>query len=1223
MNRREFNKSTVAGAVSAVLRSRPVWARRPRGFATPSIVPPSGLPQIGMNFEGLVGYFDPEQPFLNILNNACGNNHYVPWFSTIGGIGGSSNGQEALWWPLLDSNYYPTTMSAAALSAAGIAAGAILWVWALDINDSSTPGTPPNYPTGNYTLQGYGAGTMYLAGDPTTIASTSPYISISGGTITSSAPANTVWTLTFQISTTTTGIKWGIGATDPLAVGNYIQNCAIVQSQYLANYNAGEWFNPMFKAAIAQGNLPMGRFMDWLNIDGSIAVSGYLQLGSGYIPTLTAQPSVGATTATLSGAWPLPTASNYTITLANGQQITGCTCTYNATGITFGQPVSSAPFLGNTEWSQPSTNIMVSTIKSWADRPLPSNAFWTTAKGCAIEVPIQLCNEMYAQYGLKMHCWMPVPCCASNAYVTSMAQLVFAGTGSPVTGFEGLNPNLVWHEESHNETWNPGLPYINGYIYQAYQGYQLMSAESTNITTIQQNYNGVRAANVAALIAGVYGAAFSTQVACHVSGQAADTAIMATAMAAPLYVAAGGTAPWLQTATAPATGKLLTRGHIAPYFPNGVTGFTEADWNVLAAQSDGGLAYFFQSMTSNVMTGGSNTGYTLTSITGSNASAGWFGMAGAVPSVAAHIAAMVAYGSIPIDCYESGQSFIAGSYDTAAQAALMTTANQDPRMQGVYTSFYQQLIAAGAQYCNCFTFCSSANDAGSGENWGCFANLMEYNATVANEPPKWQAVVGMNGTLAGTFDYYISTSGSDTNSGSLASPWALTSLLSSSGNQSKMVGKRIGVIAGTYNVMTLLSIGSYPGNEVMPPLLFVPGGNALNQTYIASCNSVGVYAPVGNSSGSWAILNGQGNSTNNSFGQTLFGSFGSQSAYVTIDGFEITGAYYHALAMGYNIGGTYDATRVAGVVLKNNYIHAVTNNISAENPTGITLYTCTGALVHNNYITNITDNFSRATCIETWNCDNCTIEYNTNIGSSSQPGGIFIKNQGNYQNTVRFNHVDLTAAGTAVNGVGCYNADLWGTAQNVTQWYGNIGIGNMAVWNNIVDIDPTTSVEQQLWYNNTFVGIPGSGDANVSRCSDGQCITWYNNICSSSSSNYGQLVTNISSLVLSDFNLYNALKLGTMPNGDYHIEGGSTLSYTSIASWTATLSPAPTGADTHSITTAPTFAGGSPTYPSQAYQLTNTSAGKGVGSSTGLAGGNPVDMGAWGLGQQPGCNFVP
>ena len=336
------------------------------------------------------------------------------------------------------------------------------------------------------------------------------------------------------------------------------------------------------------------------------------------------------------------------------------------------------------------------------------------------------------------------------------------------------------------------------------------------------------------------------------------------------------------------------------------------------------------------------------------------------------------------------------------------------------------------------------------------------------------------GTTGVKFDYYISTTGNDSNPGTLSQPWALTSLklptysgngpFAYSANQTKMVGKRVGVIAGTYNVMTIFGIASYPGTQVMPPLVFVPGGTATNQTYLASCDASGNYAPVGNASGNWAILNMQGTAANNAAGQSAFGSYGPQSGYMTIDGMEVTNGYYHLISAGYATGGySYITTRVSGVVIQNNYCHGVTNQIGGENATCITMYTCHGAIIQNNYVTDITDNSNRATSIEFWNSDNCIIQYNTMIGSASQAGGFFIKNQGLYQNTVRYNYINMSASGTGANSGGIC-ADLNGTSANTTSFYNNIVVSNVPVFDNAIpgiDGFPNT-VESQLWYNNTL-----------------------------------------------------------------------------------------------------------------------------------------------------------
>lgn len=91
---------------------------------------------------------------------------------------------------------------------------------------------------------------------------------------------------------------------------------------------------------------------------------------------------------------------------------------------------------------------------------------------------------------------------------------------------------------------------------------------------------------------------------------------------------------------------------------------------------------------------------------------------------------------------------------------------------------------------------------------------------------------------AASFDYYISTTGSDSNAGTLAAPWAITTLMYDSANWTKIngTGVSIGLLPGTYN------ISAYMANDPAHGALVVPGGaSASAVNYIASCNSSGVY----------------------------------------------------------------------------------------------------------------------------------------------------------------------------------------------------------------------------------------------------------------------------------------------------------------------------------------------------------------------------------------------
>jgi hypothetical protein len=468
-----------------------------------------------------------------------------------------------------------------------------------------------------------------------------------------------------------------------------------------------------------------------------------------------------------------------------------------------------------------------------------------------------------------------------------------------------------------------------------------------------------------------------------------------------------------------------------------------------------------------------------------------------------------------------------------------------------------------------------------------------------------------------TFNYFISPTGSDSNSGtSHSSPWALTSCLPSSPNNKKMAGQRVGFMPGTYSVMTLTGISQYP-SDYSNPYLSPPGGSAGSSTVWASCDSNGNYSPR------TAVLDGQGTASNNPNSQPLLGSInGNASSYITIDGFEIINGYYHPIAMGYTTGGYWTiTTRCSGIVIQNCYIHQFTNVPSGQNPTGITLYATSGAVIQNNYITDISDASGRATGIEVWNTDNVTIQYNSVISTSSQQvGGIFLKNEGCYQATVRYNYVNLTASGTAASGSGGLCADLSGTSSNTSYFYGNIIISDNPVFSYAISVAgwPNTA-ENQTWYNNTFVGIPGSSQVFAVRYGAPGTIRNYNNIFYTTSVGFrGVWCTSASASALSDYNMYDIISLGLVADGS----NSPPQLHSSISSFAGALPSACVGKEAHSISANPLFVatGSGPAY----YQLQSGSPCAGKGSTTGITSGAPTNMGAWGNGAtQIGASFAP
>lgn len=505
-----------------------------------------------------------------------------------------------------------------------------------------------------------------------------------------------------------------------------------------------------------------------------------------------------------------------------------------------------------------------------------------------------------------------------------------------------------------------------------------------------------------------------------------------------------------------------------------------------------------------------------------------------------------------------------------------------------------------------------------------YGGAMMGAAIMATSLPRRAAAA----TQVTTFDYYISTTGSDSNPGTLASPWALTSMMAGNANNAKMAGKRIGFLPGTYQVATLTGVTTtYPSNfDYATAYLTCPAGTSSAPTYLGTSDASGNY------SRGTAILDAQWPTVapaGSSF--TLLGSIVSATAtaYITIDGFEIKNVFYHPIGIGAGTGGYFVVTsRSPGIVIQNVYIDNYYNNIGGQNSAGITLYACTGAVVQNCLITGSTDTAGRGSGMEVWNTDNSIIQYNTILATGSMSGGIFIKNQGNYNNTVRYNFVDLSASPVGSVSGGGFNHDSNGVAGTYLNVYNNIVIASRAYDSYLVSQGGfPNGLNTQNIYNNTFVGTPGADTTFVNRCGGPATINWYNNILwSSATSNRGLWCTNKSAQNVADYNYYHNVELMLEADGS----SGLGTMYSSIAAWAAALNVAAIGKDAHTVTAAtPGFALGTPTgatgtTPSQ-YKLAAGSPCAGTGSTNGQTSGTPCDMGAWGGASPPaqiGCSFA-
>jgi len=462
-------------------------------------------------------------------------------------------------------------------------------------------------------------------------------------------------------------------------------------------------------------------------------------------------------------------------------------------------------------------------------------------------------------------------------------------------------------------------------------------------------------------------------------------------------------------------------------------------------------------------------------------------------------------------------------------------------------------------------------------------------------------------SYAPIFNYYIGPSGSDSNPGTQASPWALTAINT---KQSTYAGKSVGVLPGTYNCLSLVG-GSYTG-DFSTPAFFIAGGTATSQTVIQSTVALG------------AILDGGANATNNPNGQPLIGNVGTGCQYITLDGFEIKNCFNRAVSFGVTTEafGTQPTQLASGLLVQNNYVHTITNTLPAANTTAITVYSSNGAIVQNNYVTDIQDTTVRGDAIEIWTSINSIVQYNTVIAQGvGMYAGIVNKNQWNWNNTIRFNYIDLTLAGTGANQGGIV-MDSNGAGSTVDIANNNIVIADYPVGSYLIVTGAfPASVNQQRWFNNTFIGIPNESNVGFYRLGAPGTMTFFNNIFVRGTVGYrGDVDISASAAALMDYNCYPASpKLGLTADGTQN----SPVVYNSTSALGAALPSACVGKEAHSImTNTPGFVM-TGTLAAQ-YQLASGSAAQGKGSTTGTTAGVATDMGAWGNGAlRIGCNFTP
>lgn len=324
-----------------------------------------------------------------------------------------------------------------------------------------------------------------------------------------------------------------------------------------------------------------------------------------------------------------------------------------------------------------------STIRSWSDRPLPTQAFFGTAKGVPIEIAVQAANAISAD------AWLNVPAMADDHYITEMATLVHGLLGSTQKVYVELS----------NEVWNASF---KQYHYAISQGAALWPTRPGGSGGYEWNRNfyGMRTAQMCDLWKAAWGAD-KARVICVLGAQAAWSFSATESLKCPYW-----------TQGSPCSGHGINAVAIAPY----MGGQVPAAWT---AHPDGGLADLFLSLYSQNDPSIPKGGFLAQD-------ADW---------ERDYARNVVGPYKLPLIAYEGGQTFANGA--TSPLDRLYVAANTDPRMGDAYAKYFEQWKRLGGEL---FVY---YNDVGVGSkygSWGAIQSLMQTTDPLSSAPPKWQAI---------------------------------------------------------------------------------------------------------------------------------------------------------------------------------------------------------------------------------------------------------------------------------------------------------------------------------------------------------------------------------------------------------------------------------------------------------------------------------------------------
>lgn len=375
--------------------------------------------------------------------------------------------------------------------------------------------------------------------------------------------------------------------------------------------------------------------------------------------------------------------------------------------------------------------------------------------------------------------------------------------------------------------------------------------------------------------------------------------------------------------------------------------------------------------------------------------------------------------------------------------------------------------------------------------------------------PAWMTARAQTTT---TFDFYISTTGNDGNPGTLAAPWAITSLQARDphGNNAKMAGKRVGLIAGTYTIDVSVTHSLVASNDNDHCTFSLPPGSSSAPTYLASCDTNGNYSPRA----AIFVLTPAGYRTINAFLGVDY--MASGDPWVTIDGVVINGNGADTVGGGYgNEGchliafrsGTTDSYNnpgtAKGFVVQNCEVYGINATDGGGNDAAVWFQGTNGAVLQNCYIhdVNKSDQVDHCHGHEEYGCQNSQLLYNTFANCT---GGAMESKTGCMNNVAAYNYVYKCAQGSGGSNTSCIQgwdggetpdgaASKFQVHHNIFdgcgrvcfgEWFNALHENGFAWYNNtIYNSGPVVLQATGPWvqhYNNLYVVISGSASGVAS-----------------------------------------------------------------------------------------------------------------------------------------------